>query len=504
LKDAKVVIFSTPGCPYCKRAKETLKTEGVAYADVDVSTDTDLRAKVKAVSGRSTVPQIFIGGSSIGGFDDLSTLISAGKFRQALEGASGPALGQDLLQAVQESAKKAGSTPPSGSGSPAAELRDLAVRMSDAQKGVARTEANVGPRLLRVFTGAQAVDWLQQQGGVSRDEARAQATRLLAANLVSVASAAAPPAGGDKAPDFVDSTTTSYFFVAEAPPPQPGQALNTHYWWNGPARPATQVASEVRSLILQLYDSHLSADGRAVSYKGIAGDPRFKAYVDATAELQRVDLAPLSPPELTSFFINLYNALIIHALVVLGTRMNALQRAKFFASAKYNIGGYDYSADDMENGVLRGNRAAASNLWVVLGLHQLSGGQFKKGDPRRAKVVEKVDPRIHFALVCGAKSCPPIKLYTPETLDEGLAAAGEAFCSSEVEVDRPKREVRLSKIFKWYSVDFGSIKVERLTWLLPFLAPQARSDLQSMLGEADGGRGIRLVYKEYDWSLNDA
>lgn len=45
-------------------------------------------------------------------------------------------------------------------------------------------------------------------------------------------------------------------------------------------------------------------------------------------------------------------------------------------------------------------------------------------DPRAAKIACPPDPRIHFALVCGAKSCPPIKLYTPDNLEEGLAAAG--------------------------------------------------------------------------------
>ena len=44
------------------------------------------------------------------------------------------------------------------------------------------------------------------------------------------------------------------------------------------------------------------------------------------------------------------------------------------------------------------------------------------------QVVTPMDPRIHFALVCGAKSCPPIKVYTPTTLQEGLDSATSAFC----------------------------------------------------------------------------
>lgn len=58
------------------------------------------------------------------------------------------------------------------------------------------------------------------------------------------------------------------------------------------------------------------------------------------------------------------------------------------------------------------------------------------------QVVSPPDPRIHFALVCGAKSCPPIKLYSTATLDEGLAAAAEAFVASDVQVDAAAGKVR--------------------------------------------------------------
>lgn len=77
-------------------------------------------------------------------------------------------------------------------------------------------------------------------------------------------------------------------------------------------------------------------------------------------------------------------------------------------------------ADDIEHGILRGNATAPASLGALLKLPFLARPQFKKGDPRREYVVTPVDPRIHFALVCGAKSCPPIKLYTPDNLDDGL------------------------------------------------------------------------------------
>lgn len=54
---AKVVVFTTAGCPHCKRAKGILQEENVAYAEVDVSTDTELRQELQATTGRGTVPQ---------------------------------------------------------------------------------------------------------------------------------------------------------------------------------------------------------------------------------------------------------------------------------------------------------------------------------------------------------------------------------------------------------------------------------------------------------------
>lgn len=61
------------------------------------------------------------------------------------------------------------------------------------------------------------------------------------------------------------------------------------YWWGPrPARPAEDVAEDLRGRILLLYDKYLSPDGKAVRYKALKQDPAFWEYVDATAELQRV------------------------------------------------------------------------------------------------------------------------------------------------------------------------------------------------------------------------
>ena len=64
------VIFSKPGCPHCARARKILDDHGVAYEEVELGKGITF-STIRAVSGRGTAPQVFIGGKLIGGADDL-------------------------------------------------------------------------------------------------------------------------------------------------------------------------------------------------------------------------------------------------------------------------------------------------------------------------------------------------------------------------------------------------------------------------------------------------
>lgn len=75
-----VEIYTTPICPYCHAAKRLLQKKGVAYVETDVSRDPALRRAMMArAGGRHTVPQIFIGGTHVGGCDDLHALDHQGR-----------------------------------------------------------------------------------------------------------------------------------------------------------------------------------------------------------------------------------------------------------------------------------------------------------------------------------------------------------------------------------------------------------------------------------------
>jgi glutaredoxin-like protein len=72
------VIFSRPGCPHCARAKALLDANGVVYEEVPLGKGVTF-STIRAVSGRGTAPQVFIGGRHIGGADDLATYFAAGQ-----------------------------------------------------------------------------------------------------------------------------------------------------------------------------------------------------------------------------------------------------------------------------------------------------------------------------------------------------------------------------------------------------------------------------------------
>jgi glutaredoxin 3 len=83
---AKVLIYTTPICPYCVQAKRLLDKKGVAFEEVDISRDPDLRRKMVQMSGgRMTVPQIFVGDRHIGDCDGIYALDRAGKLDPLLD-----------------------------------------------------------------------------------------------------------------------------------------------------------------------------------------------------------------------------------------------------------------------------------------------------------------------------------------------------------------------------------------------------------------------------------
>ena len=122
---------------------------------------------------------------------------------------------------------------------------------------------------------------------------------------------------------------------------------------------------------------------------------------------------------------------------------------------------------------------------------------FKRNDPRRRFSLGEIDPRIHFALVCGSRSCAPIRFYEPEIIDQQLDTAARNFINSSEVIILPERNrIFLSQIFDWYRSDFGG-KEKIFHFLLQYLD---EGDNAEFLKENTDSIGVEYLF--YDWNLN--
>ncbi len=80
----KVQIYTTGWCPYCHAAKSLLDEKGVAYEEVDADDPDTRMAMVERAHGRRTVPQIFVGNTHVGGYDDMAALERRGQLDRLL------------------------------------------------------------------------------------------------------------------------------------------------------------------------------------------------------------------------------------------------------------------------------------------------------------------------------------------------------------------------------------------------------------------------------------
>lgn len=227
-----------------------------------------------------------------------------------------------------------------------------------------------------------------------------------------------------------------------------------------------------------------------LDYGSLTGSEAYRAYTALSAGLKGFDPSRLTlREERLAFWINLYNCLIIHGIIELGVKESVREVSWFFNRIAYNIGGWVFSPDDIEHGILRGNSRHPYGPWKP----------FRLWDGRRSLVVEPLDPRIHFALVCGASSCPAIGAYNPEMVDEQLTFATLAFINNPAHVSVEPEEglVRISQIFKWYERDFGGSRQAVLSYVLRFMDPSEKKDWL----EAEGEKAT-VEYLPYQWLLN--
>jgi len=188
--------------------------------------------------------------------------------------------------------------------------------------------------------------------------------------------------------------------------------------------------------------------------------------------------------ERLSLWLNLYNALLLHEMALRPRGGNLLRHRRLFSDAAYRVGAHTYTLSEIEHGVLRRNRRQPYGFRKP----------FRRKDPRLRVLPKALDPRVHFALNCGARSCPPIRPYTRGHVDQQLEAAAAAYLRAEVEVDPDEGSVALPGLMKLYRRDFGDRRDQ-----LRFAAPRLTDQDRAWLGERHGA--LRVRYSRFDWTM---
>ena len=257
---------------------------------------------------------------------------------------------------------------------------------------------------------------------------------------------------------------------------------------NEPAPPAGpgpghEAGEALQEAMLRALATHTTDQG-CVDYARLLRSGELAEAAGRARALHGVDPEALGArPARLAFWINCYNALALHGVITLGVRRSLWDVWNFFGRVSYRVGRHLLSLDEIEHGLLRGNRRRVLPPWPALAA----------GDPRRALGIEPMDPRIHFALNCGARSCPPVGVYRDSALDGQLALAARNFVNQEVVLDSRGR-VACSRLLKWYGADFGAGEALHGFLLAHLDDGPARRALAA-------GRAACEVFRPYSWAL---
>jgi len=199
-------------------------------------------------------------------------------------------------------------------------------------------------------------------------------------------------------------------------------------------------------------------------------------FIDAYAniDLDKLEDGLNTNEKQLAFWINTYNAFIQYQLLAKPERFD--DRSSFYKAELINIGGQMFSFDLIEHGIIRNSR-------VKLGLGYLK--KWTCSDVEKQFRLKGKDGRVHFALNCGAISCPPVAVYNDATIDQQLDQVIRFYLPTVT--SQKESTVTTSPLFSWFRGDFGGT-----SGIKNFLKQYDIVDVADM----------DLEYGPYDWTLD--
>lgn len=178
-----------------------------------------------------------------------------------------------------------------------------------------------------------------------------------------------------------------------------------------------------------------------------------------------------------AFWVNVYNGFVISFLKKDPTLYE--DRGAFFSGKKITIAGKLLSFDDIEHGIIRRSK-------VKLSFGLLSKWRIDKYEKKFR--TDKVDYRVHFALNCGAKSCPAVVAYQADRVETQFEQTTKRHLNTTSTYKKAENEVHITSLFSWFRGDFGKkkavVKILKKHGVVPAAAQK-----------------VSIEYNTYDWTL---
>ncbi|KAK4423317.1 hypothetical protein Salat_1914500 [Sesamum alatum] len=469
----RISFFSRSNCRDCGAVRSFLRERNLNFVEINVDVYPGREKELIERTGAVSVPQIFFNEKLIGGLVALNSLRNSGMLEAKMEEILGRKCPEDAPAAPVYGFDEDEEAP--------AEADEMAAIVR-----VVRQRVPIQDRIMKMkfvkncFSGGELVEALIHHLDCGRRKAVEIGKQLARKHFIH-------HVFGEN--EFEDGNHFYRFLEHEAFIPK---CHNFRGVVNDcEPKAAAAVSQRLTCIMSAMLETYASDDRSHLDYVGISNSEEFRRYVNLVEDLQRINLLTLSHDEKLAFFLNLHNAMAIHAVIRVGHPGGMIDRRFFFAEFMYVVGGYPYSLSSIKNGILRSNQRAPYSLVKP----------FSSGDKRLELAFGKVNQLIHFGLWNASRGSPSIRFFTPQGIESQLRNAAREYFQRDdgMQVDLAKRTVYLPRIIKWYKSDFGQDK-EILKWIINYLDASKAGLLTHLLG--DGGSSVNIVYQNYDWSLN--
>jgi hypothetical protein len=231
--------------------------------------------------------------------------------------------------------------------------------------------------------------------------------------------------------------------------------------------------------------AHFDESGSACDYAALAASREHGRIAACLAGLDSFDRSRVRIPAQTAFWLNVFNAAVLRDCAELALAGSIREVQGFFERRRLTVGGFGYSLDDIEHGLLRGNVPKFGRRRAPM----------QRDDPRLAHMPLAYDERMHFAMYSVARSSPGLNAFSAGRLDAELEDATARYLRQHVRVENDGALVVLPRQFDWYADDFGGER-SALTFAL------ARLD-DELVEQVDRRRGrVKVRYGDFDWRLD--